>query len=258
MGCYMVIANILPRFRWAASVAHVRPSSLLAGFLCGSSAHSIDCEARTDAAEIAGGRVLRLVQLLKCLAQSLFPKRSFLLRGLHDRLAPFVANGEVSTMLDEQWYSVVVDGREDRRFTVCIARIHIGAKLQQLLFYIGEESFMQRRISVIIACIHIGTGFNQKSYTFRALTFLNFITILTCGEHGSFSLTIALLKLGMIAKNFAHHLRIPRFCGINQHTPRARSAQGHTARAFDDSQLAEIGIRIGAIPDQSPRRLQAS
>src|SRR5256885_10352282 len=39
---------------------------------------------------------------------------------------------------------------------------------------------------------------------------------------------------------------------------RTRTTHRHIADAFGDSQLAEIGIRIGAIPDQSPQCLQTS
>jgi len=53
-------------------------------------------------------------------------------------------------MFNEQRYGVVVDGSEDWRFAVFVTRIHIRTKLQQLLFYIGEESFMERCVSLIM------------------------------------------------------------------------------------------------------------
>jgi hypothetical protein len=51
--------------------------------------------------------------------------------------------GQVSAMFNEQRYGVIIDGREDRRFTVLVARIHIRGKLQQLFFHIGEESLVE-------------------------------------------------------------------------------------------------------------------
>src|SRR3984957_11690003 len=69
-------------------LAELRTKFLESGLLalCGI---QIDCEARIPrgGTQIALRRVLRLVQLLNCLAESLLPKRSFSFRGVHHRLA---------------------------------------------------------------------------------------------------------------------------------------------------------------------------
>jgi hypothetical protein len=46
-------------------------------------------------------RLLTLIQLLDCLAESLLPKRPFFFGGIHHCLSLIVANGQVCAVFDE-------------------------------------------------------------------------------------------------------------------------------------------------------------
>ena len=99
------------------------------GWLVSPHSHQLEASLPSEGSSIPRKRPPTLVRTLNCLAESFLSKGPFFFSGLHHRLASVVTNGEVSAMLNKHRYSVIIDSREDRCFTVLVSRIHIRTKL---------------------------------------------------------------------------------------------------------------------------------
>ncbi len=71
------------------------------GWLVSPHAHQLEARLPWEGPSIPRGRLLTLVRILNCLAESFLSKRRFFFDGFHHRLAPVVTKGQVSPMFHD-------------------------------------------------------------------------------------------------------------------------------------------------------------
>src|SRR6185437_2533579 len=128
--------------------------------------------------------------------QGRFARRTALFGSLDYCFSGVVANGEVSSVSDEQWNGVFIDVSEDWRFTIVITGVHIRTKTQELLFDVSQENLVQGCIAILVTGIHVGAGFLQEAHDFHARALLVMIAGLPGEENGCSSLAVTHLEFG--------------------------------------------------------------